>query len=153
MASDYHQVLIRSLTILRTSFEDTMIFQNWVIPLLQQMYVVSTILNSSIEYHQEEVTIVGRITHDAESTATSKLSEGAICIESSRMLSSGARVPLILDSAIKIKSTVRGVGGVGIYPGAIVALKGKNGGGGYFLATEILGVNHPFSFNALHLST
>jgi DNA polymerase alpha subunit B len=90
---------------------------------------------------QEEVIIVGRITHDAEIAAITKLVEGAICIESSRMLSSGARVPLVLDPAIKIRGSVRGIGGIGIYPGAIVALKGKNGGGGYFLATEVLGVS------------
>ncbi|KAF8967116.1 DNA polymerase alpha/epsilon subunit B-domain-containing protein [Flammula alnicola] len=88
----------------------------------------------------EEVTIIGRITHDAESASMSKLVEGAITIESSRMLSSGARIPLILDPTIKIRGSVRGIGGVGIYPGAIVALKGKNGGGGYFLATEVLGI-------------
>jgi len=89
---------------------------------------------------QEEVVIVGRITHDAE-VAMSKLAEGAITIESSRALSLGSRVRLVLDPTIKIKGSVKGIGGVGIYPGAIVALKGKNGGGGYFLATEVLGVS------------
>lgn len=62
------------------------------------------------------------------------------------MSSSGARVPLVLDPTIKIKGGVKGVGGVGLYPGAIVALKGKNGGGGYFLATEILSVSKYFHF-------
>ena len=70
----------------------------------------------------------------------SKLTEGAIMIESSRMFSSGARVALRLDPSLKIRGGVRGSGGTRIYPGAIVALKGKNGGGGYFLATEILAV-------------
>jgi len=70
----------------------------------------------------------------------SKLAEGAITIESSRMFSSGARVSLHLDPALKIRGGVRGSGGAGIYPGAIVALRGKNGGGGYFLATEFLAV-------------
>lgn len=68
------------------------------------------------------------------------------------MLSSGARVPLILDPAVKLRGTVRGVGGIGIYPGAIVALKGKNGGGGYFLATEVLGVSNDFRVLVLLLS-
>ena len=94
---------------------------------------------------QEEVVIVGRITHDAESAAMSKLAEGAITIESSRALSPGSRVPLVLDPTIKIRGSVKGIGGVGIYPGAIVALKGKNGGGGYFLATEVLGVSQNFN--------
>ncbi|KAF8158218.1 DNA polymerase alpha/epsilon subunit B-domain-containing protein [Crassisporium funariophilum] len=88
----------------------------------------------------EEVTIVGRIAHDADAESISKLAEGAITIESSRMLSSGARAAVRLDPALKIRGGVRGVGEVGLYPGAIVALKGKNGGGGYFLATEILAI-------------
>ena len=71
----------------------------------------------------------------------SKLSDGAITIESSRALSLGSRVPLVLDPTIKIKGSVKGIGGMGIYPGAIVALKGKNGGGGYFLANEVLSVS------------
>jgi DNA polymerase alpha subunit B len=98
---------------------------------------------------QEEVVIIGRITHDAESASMSKLAEGAITIESSRALSSGSRVPLVLDPTIKIKGSVKGIGGVGIYPGAIVALKGKNGGGGYFLATEVLGVSWNFNISFL----
>ncbi|KAH9480575.1 DNA polymerase alpha subunit B [Psilocybe cubensis] len=88
----------------------------------------------------EEVVVVGRITHDAEAGSIAKLVEGAITIESSRMLSSGARVLLTLDPAIKVRGSVKGVGGFGIYPGAIVVLKGKNGGGGYFLATEVLSI-------------
>ena len=85
---------------------------------------------------QEEVIIVGRITHDAETATLSKLVEGGIVIESSRMLSGGARVPLILEPSIRIRGGVRNVGGFGLFPGAIAAFKGKNGGGGYFLATE-----------------
>jgi len=48
---------------------------------------------------------------------------------------------LVLDPTIKIKGSVKGIGGMGIYPGAIVALKGKNGSGGYFLANEVLSVS------------
>lgn len=84
--------------------------------------------------------MVGRITHDTETAAISKLTEGAITLESSRMFSSGARVALHLDPALKIRGGVRGSGGARIYPGAIVALRGKNGGGGYFLVTEFLAV-------------
>ncbi|KAF8890039.1 alpha DNA polymerase [Gymnopilus junonius] len=87
-----------------------------------------------------EITIVGRITHDTDTASSSKLAEGAMMIESSRMLSGGARVPLALDPTIKIRGSVKGIGGFGLYPGEIVALKGKNGGGGYFLATEVLGI-------------
>lgn len=62
-------------------------------------------------------------------------------IESSRAISNGARVPLRLDAALRIRGSVQGAGGTGLFPGAIVALKGKNGGGGYFLATEVLSVS------------
>jgi hypothetical protein len=91
---------------------------------------------------QEEVVIVGRITHDPETVAKSKLIEGAIFIESSRMLSGGARVPLRFDPTMKIRGGVKGSGGFGLFPGKVAAFKGKNGGGGYFLATEYLSVSY-----------
>lgn len=84
--------------------------------------------------------IIGRITHDAETASTSKLMEGTIVIESSRMIS-GARVPLKLDPSIVIKGGVKGVTGFGLFPGCIAAFKGKNGVGSYFLATEYLSVS------------
>lgn len=95
---------------------------------------------------QEEVIIVGRITHDAETVTTSKLVEGCIAIESSRMLSGGRRVPLRLEPSIKIRGGVRNAGGFGLFSGAIAAFKGKNGGGGYFLATEYLSVSRLIQF-------
>lgn len=61
-------------------------------------------------------------------------------LESSRMLSSGARVPIRYDPALKIRGNIQGASGIGIFPGALVALRGKNGGGGYFLVSEILAV-------------
>ncbi|KAF6757583.1 alpha DNA polymerase [Ephemerocybe angulata] len=88
----------------------------------------------------EEVTIVGRIWQDPDVSSNSKLTEGSLWIESSRMLSSGARIPLRLDSAIKVKGVVAGSGGYGLFPGQIVALQGKNGGGGYFHASAILAI-------------
>jgi len=61
-------------------------------------------------------------------------------LESSRMLASGARVPLRFDQSLKIRGGPGGVGSIGLFPGAIVALRGRNGGGGWFLVTEILSV-------------
>ena len=87
--------------------------------------------------------VVGRIVLDSEtSSAAVKLNEASLMLESSRMMGSGARVPLRFDPAVNVRRGPRGVGGQGIFPGAIVALKGKNGGGGSFLATEILAVSH-----------
>ena len=89
---------------------------------------------------QEEVIVVGRIARDLELTSTSRLDEGSIVIETSKLIGTGSRTPLVFDPALNIRGGVNGVGGFGIFPGAIVALKGKNGGGGYFLATEFISV-------------
>lgn len=88
----------------------------------------------------EDVVVVGRITLDAESSSSGsvKLNEASLCLESSRMMGSGARVPLKFDSNVKLRASVKGLGSVGLFPGAIVALKGKNGGAGWFSASEIL---------------
>lgn len=64
-------------------------------------------------------------------------------IESSRMLSSGSRVPLRFDPSLRIRGGSQGAGGIGLFPGAMVALRGKNGGGGWFLVSEILVVCTP----------
>ncbi|OJT11537.1 DNA polymerase alpha subunit B [Trametes pubescens] len=88
---------------------------------------------------EEEVTVVGRIVHDADTSSGSvKLNEASLVLESSRMMGSGARVPLRFDADVKVRRGVRNGGGQGMFPGAIVALKGKNGGGGSFYVTEIL---------------
>ena len=116
-----------------------------VILLRRLMYdlLASNFITVLIPREQEEVVIVGRITHDAETVGTSKLTEGAVFIESSRMLSGGARVPLKFDPMLKIRGGVKGSRGFGLFPGKIAAFKGKNGGGGYFLATEYLSVSFP----------
>ena len=86
--------------------------------------------------------VVGRITIDSESSAGSaKLNEASLVLESSRMMGSGARIPLRFDPETKLRHGKRGAGGQGLFPGAIVALKGRNGGGGSFLASEILSVS------------
>ncbi|KAI8986107.1 DNA polymerase alpha, subunit B [Trametes punicea] len=88
---------------------------------------------------ENEITVVGRIVFDAESVAgTVKLNGASLMLESSRMMGSGARVPLRFDHSVNVRLGPRGVGGQGVFPGAIVALKGKNGGGGAFVASEIL---------------
>ncbi|KZT28868.1 DNA polymerase alpha subunit B [Neolentinus lepideus HHB14362 ss-1] len=84
----------------------------------------------------EDVTIVGRIVSDVESAAP-KLNDASIVLESSKMMGSGARMPLRFDPQLKIRGA-EGAGGIGLFPGAIAALNGKNGGGGYFLVNEIL---------------
>ncbi|KAL0068379.1 DNA-directed DNA polymerase alpha subunit pol12 [Marasmius tenuissimus] len=84
----------------------------------------------------EEIVVVGRITHDTETTV--KLTETSLTLESSRMLCGGVRVPLRFDPSLKIRGGAQGAGAATVFPGAIVALKGKNGSGEWFSASEIL---------------
>jgi hypothetical protein len=51
------------------------------------------------------------------------------------------RVPLRFDPNVRVRGARLGRGGVGLFPGAIVALRGKNGGGGWFLVSEVLTVS------------
>jgi DNA polymerase alpha subunit B len=97
-------------------------------------------------FAQEPVYVVGRITHDAESSAGGKLNEASLVLESSRMTGSGSRVPLRFDIPLVIRGAAQGAGAAGFFPGAMVALRGKNGGGGWFLASEILSVRIYFNF-------
>ncbi|KIJ59480.1 hypothetical protein HYDPIDRAFT_100652 [Hydnomerulius pinastri MD-312] len=88
---------------------------------------------------EEPITVVGRIVLDAEaSTSGAKLNESSLVLESSRMMGSGVRVPIRLSPETKIRGGLKGLGGIGLFPGAIVALRGRNGGGGFFLVDEIL---------------
>lgn len=94
---------------------------------------------------KDEITVVGRITMDSEtsSVGTVKLNEASTTLETSRGTSSGARVPLKFHPNVKIRGGAAGAAGIGLFPGAIVALRGKNGSGsgGDFLVTEILAVS------------
>ncbi|KAF8837908.1 DNA polymerase alpha, subunit B [Paxillus ammoniavirescens] len=88
---------------------------------------------------EEPTTIVGRIVLDSEtSTSGAKLNESSLVVESSRMMGSGVRVPIRLTPETKIRGGIKGLGGSSFFPGAIVALRGRNGGGGFFLVEEIL---------------
>ena len=93
--------------------------------------------------------VVGRIVVDGDmSSATHvRLSETSLALESSRSAGSGARVPLRFDTNIRVRQPRSGANGFGLFPGAIVALRGRNGGGGWFNATELLTVWIPFSIH------
>ncbi|KAJ4482149.1 DNA polymerase alpha/epsilon subunit B-domain-containing protein [Lentinula aciculospora] len=95
-------------------------------------------LNDPASSTDEDVFVVGRITHDLDSDA--KLTESTLTLETSRRLSdhSGKRIAVRFDPALKIRGGAQGAGGLGLFPGAIVALKGKNGGANSFSATELL---------------
>lgn len=78
---------------------------------------------------------------DSSSAGTVKLNEPSLTLESSRTMGSGVRVPLRFDTHVKVRGARKGRGGVGFFPGAIVALRGKNGGGGWFHVSEVLTVS------------
>ncbi|KAJ4000431.1 DNA polymerase alpha/epsilon subunit B-domain-containing protein [Lentinula boryana] len=105
--------------------------------LVQQHYGIQE-LNDAVNLTDEEVFVVGRIVHDLDSDA--KLTESTLTLETSRRLSdhSGKRIPVRFHPALRIRGGAQGAGGLGLFPGAIVALKGKNSGTGSFSATEIL---------------
>lgn len=98
--------------------------------------------NGLTTHLQEDVVVVGRIVLDSESTSSGsvKLNEASLHLESSRLMGSGYRVPIRFEPNLKIRGGPKGQGGIGLYPGAIVALKGKNGGGGWFSVQEIFSV-------------
>lgn len=79
---------------------------------------------------------------DSDTTSTShvKLNEASLVLESSRSMATGVRVPLRFDTNIRVRRGRPGTNGFGLFPGAIVALRGRNGGGGWFQATELLTV-------------
>lgn len=85
--------------------------------------------------------VVGRIVLDAEASGSGiKLNDQSLILEASRAHGDGLRVPLQLAPDLKIRGGYKGLGGVGLFPGAVVALKGRNGGGGYFIASDILAI-------------
>ncbi|KAI9509201.1 DNA polymerase alpha subunit B [Russula earlei] len=87
----------------------------------------------------EAVIVVGRITLDAEaSSGSGKLNEASVHIESSRMMGSGVRVPLKFMPNLKVRGGPKGQANISLFPGAIVALKGRNGGGGWFSVSEFI---------------
>ncbi|KAG1898113.1 DNA polymerase alpha, subunit B [Suillus fuscotomentosus] len=70
-------------------------------------------------FSEESCVVVGRIVLDAEASGSGiKLNDQSLILESSRSHGDGLR----------------------LFPGAVVALKGRNGGGGYFIASEILAI-------------
>lgn len=70
------------------------------------------------------------------------------------MMGSGVRVPLRFTPNFKVRGGPKGQASVGLFPGAVVALKGKNGGGGRFSVSEVMAVrlSHHVSFICIYVS-
>ncbi|GAA5891975.1 hypothetical protein JCM5296_004649 [Sporobolomyces johnsonii] len=84
---------------------------------------------------QEDILVIGRLCPETDSA---KMTETSTWLESSRMLGSGARVLLKFEPDMKVRGAPPGGGGMGMFPGCMVALKGTNGGGKLFSVKEIL---------------
>jgi DNA polymerase alpha subunit B len=82
---------------------------------------------------QEEQVVVGRICSEEDA----KLKDTAIILETSRLMGAGARVPLKFNPEVLMtgNKTI-----YPIFPGEIVALKGRNETGEWFQVSEILPV-------------
>jgi DNA polymerase alpha subunit B len=100
-----------------------------------------TFYGAFIKPSQEAVVVVGRITVDAETfSGSGKLNEASLHIESSRKMGSGVRVPLKFMPNCKVRGGPKGQANISLFLGAIVALKGRNGGGGWFSVLEVMTV-------------
>jgi hypothetical protein len=89
-------------------------------------------------FSQRESVVVGRIVHDTEVNAETKISEPTLMIEASRMHAGAARVPLRFSPTLMIRGAPKGADSVGLFPGAIVAVKGRNASGTAFLVSELM---------------
>lgn len=67
-------------------------------------------------------------------------------------MGSGVRVPLRFAPNFKVRGGPKGQANVSLFPGAIVALKGRNGGGGWFSVNEVLSVKPFVSSNRIDVS-
>ena len=87
----------------------------------------------------EEVVAVGRICSD--SVIDGKINHASLLLESCRCIGAGSRVPLKFDKLEKIPPGMAaegGNGGISLFPGQIIALRGVNPTGRSFSVREIL---------------
>ncbi|GAA5962523.1 hypothetical protein JCM3765_003717 [Sporobolomyces pararoseus] len=84
---------------------------------------------------QEEILSIGRLCAESD---TAKMTDTASYLESSRSLGSGHRVLLKFEPDCKVRNAPPGGGGIGLFPGSMVVLRGINGGGKLFAVKEIM---------------
>lgn len=89
---------------------------------------------------EDSVYTVGRILSTA--TDSSKVTANSLVLESSRLVGGGKRINLRFASGqLKVRGGATGVKGFGLFPGCLVCVKGRNGGGGVFVVDEVLMVS------------
>jgi DNA polymerase alpha subunit B len=84
---------------------------------------------------------VGRIL--SPPTDSAKATANSLYLESSRFIGAGKRVALRFapPGSLKVRGGAPGTKGFGVFPGCLVCVKGRNGGGGVFVVDEVLMVN------------
>lgn len=87
---------------------------------------------------QEDAFFVGRLCPESDGL---KMSETTVYLEASRMLGSGSRVLLKFEPGMVVRGAPPGAQGFGFFPGEIVGVKGRNGGGKLLAVKEILMVS------------
>lgn len=86
---------------------------------------------------EDSVHTVGRIL--STQTDSTKVTANSLVLESSRLLGGGKRINLrFTGGQPKVRGGAAGVKGFGLFPGCLVCVKGRNGGGGVFVVEEVL---------------
>ena len=90
---------------------------------------------------EESIYTVGRIL--SPPTDSSKVAVSSLYLESSRLVGGGKRISLRFSSpdVLKVRGGAPGMKGFGLFPGCLVCVKGRNGGGGAFVVEEVLMVS------------
>lgn len=84
---------------------------------------------------QEDIIAIGRLCSE---TDIAKLTDTSTWLESSRSLGAGSRVLLKFEPDMKVRGAPVGSGGMGIFPGCVAGVRGRNGGGKVFSVSEIM---------------
>ncbi|SCV70905.1 BQ2448_3667 [Microbotryum intermedium] len=102
--------------------------------ILRDYYGIEEYGDASLQ-SQDDIIVCGRLCPESDQA---KMTDTSTWLESSRALGSGVRVLLKFDPGMKVRGAPPGAGGVGLFPGCMVALKGRNGGGKLFAVDEVL---------------
>ncbi|KAL8293514.1 hypothetical protein RQP46_000215 [Phenoliferia psychrophenolica] len=102
--------------------------------ILRDYYSIDEYGDPSVQ-SQEDIIAVGRLCAESEG---GKTGEKTTWLESSRVLGSGQRTLLDFQADMKVRGAPSGSGGIGLFPGCLVGVKGRNGGGKLFSVSEIL---------------
>lgn len=121
---------------------------------LRQAFGLTTDWDDPSIPNQASIYTVGRICArvdpgdtDADAPASTRLTPTNLMLETSRMVGNGQRVPLVLDAKCVVRyawadETAPTSSVVGLFPGMIVGLRGRNGSGHRFVAEELLMVRN-----------